>query len=414
MRIAESIKIALRSLSANKLRSVLTMLGIIIGVAAVVTLVALGRGAQEAVEAQIQGIGTNLLFIRPGAAQTGGIRAEAGSAQTLTYDDALALVNPANAPSVALVAPQFNSGGQVVYQGENMRTMIMGVTPEYSPVRNANVADGEFVNAGHVTARSTVAVLGANVANTLFPEGGAVGQTIRINNVGFRVIGVMEAKGGTGFGNQDDVIFVPLTTAQSRLFGRAQFRGQPIVSLINVQVVDAKQTDQAIQEISNVLRERHRILYDDDFQIQSQQDILDTFNQVTGVFTLFLSSIAAISLVVGGIGIMNIMLDSVTERTREIGIRKAVGAKRRDILSQFLTEATILSVAGGVIGILVSSVLAWLIGGQQFGTISLRPVITPDSIALAVTFSVAVGLFFGIYPATRAAALNPIDALRYE
>jgi len=414
MNIAESIRIAYHSLTANKLRSVLTMLGIIIGVAAVVTLMAIGRGAQEAVEAQIQGIGTNLLFIRPGATQSGGVRAEAGSAQTLTYEDSLALANPANAPSVALVAPQFNAGGQVVYQGQNTRTQIIGVTPEYSVVRNALVADGEFITAGHVTARSTVAVLGANVASTLFGDNPAVGQSIRINNVSFRVIGVMQPKGGTGFGNQDDVVFVPLTTAQSRLFGRAQFRGQPVVSLINVQVAEANLTDRAIQEISAVLRERHRTLYEDDFQVQSQQDILNTFNQITGIFTLFLSSIAAISLVVGGIGIMNIMLVSVTERTREIGIRKAVGAKRRDILSQFLTEATILSVSGGVIGLVISALIAGLIGGQQFGTFSLRPVITLDSILLAVTFSIAVGLFFGIYPATRAAALNPIDALRYE
>jgi len=414
MRITESIRVATRSLGANKLRSALTMLGIVIGVAAVVTLVAIGRGTQEAVTSQIQSIGTNVLFVRPGAAQMGGVRAEAGSAQTLTYEDALALADPANAPAVALVAPEVNIFGQAVYQNQNTRTRITGVTPEYSAVRNASVADGEFINPSQVTARSTVAVLGANVASTLFGDTEPVGQTIRINNVSFRVIGVLQAKGGTGFGNQDDVILVPLTTAQTRLYRGTQVGGSASVNQINVQVVDARSIDQAIQEISTICRERHHILYDDDFQVQSQQDILNSLTQVTGVFTLFLGFIAAISLVVGGIGIMNIMLVSVTERTREIGIRKAVGARRSDILSQFLTEATILSVVGGVIGVVISLLLARLISGQQLGTMSLRPVITLDSILLAVTFSIAVGLFFGIYPATRAAALNPIEALRYE
>jgi len=422
MRIQESIRVALRSMIANKLRSGLTMLGIIIGVAAVVSLMGIGRGAQRAIDSQISSMGTNLLFVSPGAASSEGVRQAAGTAQTLTYEDAQALADPQNAPAVAAVAPETRSFGQAVYLGNNVNTQIVGVTPDYEQVRNFQVQEGEFVTQQELTARSSVAVLGANVASSLFAGDDPVGQTIRINNVPFRVVGVLQSKGGGGFGNQDDAIVVPLTTMLSRLQrqrsqgGGGSFGGSggDRVSQISVQVASPSQMDEAIQQISAILRERHHIRYEDDFTVRSQQDLLQTASQITGLLTLFLGGVAGISLVVGGIGIMNIMLVSVTERTREIGIRKAVGARRRDILLQFLVEAAVISVLGGIIGNLFGAGVAALIGHIPTGGLQLKSVVTPDSILLATFFSVAVGLFFGIYPATRAAGLNPIEALRYE
>jgi len=413
MDLMESVRIALRSLAANKLRSALTMLGIIIGVAAVIALMGVGRGAQHAIDSQIKSLGTNLLFVSPGAVSSEGVRQAQGTAQTLTYEDAIALSDQQNVPAVSAVAPEVRGSGQAVYQGNNVNTQIVGVTPEYGPVRNYNVQSGEFINQSNVNSRSLVAVLGANVANTLFNGEDPVGQSIRINNVTFRVIGLLEAKGGSGFGNQDDQVLVPLTTAQSRL-QRSRSGAGNVVSQISVQVADANQMDLAIQQISEVLRVRHHVRYEDDFTIRSQQDMLASANQITGVLTLFLGGVAGISLLVGGIGIMNIMLVSVTERTREIGIRKAIGATRSNVLAQFLTEATILSVLGGLIGIAVGAGIARLIAGFPMGSVTLKPVVALDSILLATLFSLMVGLFFGIYPAFRAARLNPIDALRYE
>ncbi len=410
MNILQSVRIALRSIGANKMRSGLTMLGIIIGVMAVITMLSIGRGMQNTVTAQINSIGTNLLFIRPGNTQQGGVR-QNEQAATLTLDDAEAL---ANLPNVVSVAPQIDGMAQLAYLGNNTVARLIGVTPEYVDTLNANVASGDFVSASQVTARSAVVVLGAGVATTLFDTADPVGQTIRINGQNFRVIGVMEPKGGSGFANQDNQIFVPITTAGSRLVGGNRFRGGNVVSLINVKITDTSVQDAVVQDISAVLRERHRIIFQDDFTIQSQQDILNTLNQITDAFTIFLGSIAGISLIVGGIGIMNIMLVSVTERTREIGLRKAVGARKRDILIQFLTEATVLSLAGGIIGILCGSLIAQVISGINIGTTKLQTAVEPDAIMLAVIFSVAVGLFFGSYPANRAASLHPIDALRYE
>jgi putative ABC transport system permease protein len=414
MNVAESIRIALRSLAANKLRSTLTMLGVIIGVAAVIALMSVGRGAQSAIDSQIRSLGTNLLFVSPGAASSEGVRQAQGSVQTLTYEDALALNDPQNLPAVAGVAPEVRAFGQAVYQGNNTNTQIVGVTPDYQSVRNYSVQNGDFINAANITSRSLVAVIGANVASTLFTGGeDLVGQSIRINNVPFRVIGVLESKGGSGFGNQDDQILVPLTTALARLQRNRSGSGN-VISQISVQATDAKQMDAAIQQISEVLRQRHHIRYEDDFTIRSQADILASANQITGIMTLFLGGVAGISLLVGGIGIMNIMLVSVTERTREIGIRKAIGATRRNVLGQFLTEATILSVLGGLIGIALGAGIALLISGISMGGSTLQPVVGLDSVLLATLFSLMVGLFFGIYPAYRAAQLNPIDALRYE
>ncbi len=410
MNVFESMRIALRSLGANKLRSSLTMLGIIIGVMAVIAMLSIGRGAQAAITNQINSIGTNLLFIRPGATQQGGVRTAEGSAATLTIEDAQALEG---LQDVVGVAPEVDSFGQVAYLGNNDNARIIGATPEYLDTLNANVADGDFITSANVTARSAVAVLGSQIAQDLFSSGEPVGQSVRINGQSFRVVGVMQAKGGTGFMNADTQVFVPITTAMSRLSRGSQFRGGTSVSDINVKITDPSVQNEVIQNISAVLDQRHHVAQDD-FTIQSQQDILNTANQVTGILTIFLGGVAAISLIVGGIGIMNIMLVSVTERTREIGIRKAIGARKRDILVQFLTEATILSVTGGVIGVMMGALIARLISGIQLGGSTLNTVVDLDSVLLAVIFSVAVGLFFGSYPANRAASLHPIDALRYE
>ena len=410
MNIWQSVRIALRSVGANKLRSGLTMLGIIIGVMAVITMLSIGRGMQNMVTAQISSMGTNLLFIRPGNTQQGGVHQNEAAA-TLTLEDAEALMN---LPDVVGVAPMIDGFGQLAYLGNNAVGRILGVTPEYQDTMNANVASGEFVSASQVTGRSAVVVLGSQIATTLFDTADPVGQSIRINGQTFRVVGVMESKGGTGFMNQDTQIFVPITTAGSRLVGGNRYRGGNVVSTINVKITDTNVQDAVVQDIGDVLRERHHAVFQDDFTIQSQQDTLNALNQVTAAFTIFLGGIAGISLVVGGIGIMNIMLVSVTERTREIGLRKAVGARKRDILIQFLTEAMVLSLAGGVIGILFGAGIAWIISGINIGTTTLQTAVDLDAILLAVAFSLAVGLFFGSYPASRAAGLHPIDALRYE
>ena len=410
--LVQSTRMALRSLTANKTRSALTMLGIVIGVGAVIAMLSIGRGAQAAITSQIQSIGTNLLFVRPGAVQQGGVRQEAGTAQSLTYEDALALVG---LPSVTAVAPEVDSFGQFVYQSQNSRTRVLGVTPEYLDVRNYSMAQGEWLTQAQVDAHSSVVVLGDTTATTLFGDSTlAVGQSVRVNGVPFRVIGVLASKGTTGFGSQDDLGLVPLTTAQIR-FGRNRVQGgQSSVASINVQIPSQSVSDQAVAEISDVLRQRHHVTFQDDFSVASQQDILNTANQITGVLTLFLGGVAAISLLVGGIGIMNIMLVSVTERTREIGLRKAVGARKRDILSQFLTEAAFLSLLGGLIGIALGWGISRLMGRVQFGGSAITPVVGLDAVLLATLFSAAVGIFFGWYPAWRAASLNPIDALRYE
>jgi putative ABC transport system permease protein len=316
------------------------------------------------------------------------------------------------------VAPESPNGGQVIANGQNTFTRLDGVTPDFVSVRNFKVADGDFISAENITSRSLVADLGANVAQTLFGDSDPVGQTIRVNQVNLRVIGVMESKGAQAQGNQDDIIFVPLTTMQTRLNRARTARGGNTVQTINVQLTDDKKetSDAAVQAIGDLLRDRHRTAQDD-FTIRSQDDLLATANQVTGFITLFLGSVAGISLLVGGIGIMNIMLVSVTERTREIGIRKAIGAKRKDILTQFLIEATVVSIVGGAIGILLGAGGSRLLNGIRFGGPTAQPlttVVSPDAILLAFTVSALIGLFFGVYPAVKASQLNPIEALRYE
>lgn len=413
MNFTESFRVALRGLSANKMRAALTMLGMIIGVSAVITLMSVGKGAEASITSSIQSMGTNLLFIRPGAAQEDGVKGAAGSRPTLTYEDSVALAQECSA--CALVAPELQSAGQVTAGPINANTRILGTTPEYVEVRNFEIADGDFFTNQQVESNGLVAILGNNTANTLFPDQDPVGQTIRINRVNFRVIGVLASKGSQGMGNQDDVILVPVTTLQQRLFGQRTVQGGHSVTTINVQLIDGEQATKstAIQEIGGLLRTRHKV-FQDDFTIGSQEDLLAAASQITGIMTLLLGSIAGISLVVGGIGIMNIMLVSVTERTREIGIRKAIGAKRRDILSQFLIESATVSIVGGATGILLGYGFSQVLSRVSLGTQRLNSVVTLDAVLLAFGVSAVIGLFFGIYPATRAARLNPIDALRYE
>ncbi len=418
--MSSAVRVALRALGANKLRTTLTMLGIIIGVAAVIALMSIGRGAQAQVTSQIQGLGTNLLFVRPGSTEQSGVRSAAGNAATLTLEDADAI---ASLPNVVAAAPEVGTLVQILTNGQNSNTRATGVTEDYASVRNASIAQGEWINRQQVDARSLVVVLGDSVAKELFPDSDPIGQTVRMSvgsrtGTNFRVIGVTEPKGGSGFGNQDDQVYVPITTLMARLFAQRTARGVPNVSTVNVQVASESAMDETVQEIGDLLRTRHKVTQDD-FSIQSQQDFLNTFNQIAGTFTLLLGAIAGISLVVGGIGIMNIMLVSVTERTREIGIRKAVGARRGDILTQFLVEAVVVSVLGGAIGIALGGGLAALISTLQVpgaggGTSSLQTQVGVDSVLLAFCVSAAVGLFFGVYPATRASRLNPIEALRYE
>jgi putative ABC transport system permease protein len=417
MRVTEQFRMALRALAVNKLRSVLTMLGIIIGVGAVITLLSAGEGVQRLIEDQLQSIGTNILFVVPGNLSNSQMQRGGNIDLTLSLADAEAIADPFNVPDMAQVAPEIMGSADVSYGKSTLSLNVSGVTPAYEEVRNFPVDYGSFITDLDVNSGARVAVLGSKVAERFYGANGyAVGTTIKIKNVPFKVIGVLKTKGGTGGpgGDQDETVLVPLSTAHQRLFPRYHnSRGQPLVTVIYVQVTAEERMGVAAAEISDLLRDRHDIQFkdDDDFSVINQKDLLAIFGQITGVLTIFLGAIAGISLLVGGIGIMNIMLVSVTERTREIGLRKAVGAKRKHILVQFLIESVVLALIGGAIGILLGAAGVALISQLQD---SLKAVVSPQSVVLATGFSAAVGLFFGIYPATRASRLNPIDALRYE
>ena len=399
------ITTALASLGTNKLRAGLTLLGIVIGVAAFITLMAIGRGSQASITERIESLGSNLLFVSPPFSFDG--------SSGLTLEDSAALVDPVFTPTVVDVSPEINTFAQIVYGRNNTSAQVVGVSPSYESVRLTPVASGQFIAQHHLDNRATVAVLGSELAQELFGFRDPVGQRIRMNGRQFTVIGVLESRGGTGIG-QDFQALVPITTAYYRLSGQRTTQGGITVQSITVQVVDEESMDAATRQIDTVLRLRHRIAGESDFNIINQQDLIETVEETTETFVIFLGAIAGISLLVGGIGIMNIMLVSVTERTREIGIRKAVGAKRRDIMFQFVAEATILSIGGGGVGVLLGLVLSTLLDGVTLGNQAFQTVNSGDIPVLAMIVSAGIGLFFGIYPAVRAASLHPIEALRYE
>jgi len=415
MNLFEAPRMAANGLLSNRLRSALTMLGILIGVTAVILLVAVGNGASVQINNQIQSLGANVIYVYPSNAKgAGGVSQGFGTGQTLTQSDVDAISSGRQDPDVVAAIPITQTGGQITYASQNFFAPTIGTTTQFPQVRDYQLAEGSFFTEDDLNARHRVVVLGQTVVDNLFGSADPVGQTIKISRQSFRVIGVFAAKGGTGFGSQDNVIVAPITTVWAYLTGA---RGK-VISQIVASASSAGTVTQAETEITTILMQQHGIsdVSQADFQLQSQQDILNQATSIATALTLVLGAIAGISLVVGGIGIMNIMLVTVTERTREIGIRKAIGARRRDILVQFLIEAMVLSGLGGALGIAVGALLAReapsipAIASSSFPT----PVVSPSSVVLAFCVSVAIGLFFGIYPANRAARLHPIEALRYE
>jgi putative ABC transport system permease protein len=408
MDLWQSILEALASLSSNKVRSGLTVLGIVIGVGAVIAMLAIGSGAQNTITSSISDIGTNLIFVMRGS-----VSEEVRNPKRLTYSDAMAIADPFSAPSIIGVAPIIQGSIEVSFAGKSTFTTGIGVTPDYQSVRNVDLSEGEFINEINILGRAAVAVLGPDVAEDLFGRSeGVVGETIRIEGQPFRVVGVKAPLGSAGFQNPDDEVLVPMSTAQARLFRRSR----DSVDVILAQAINAENVVTASDEIAAILRMRHRTpIGEDDFTIITQEEFLETASAITSVLTIFLGGIAGISLLVGGIGIMNIMLVSVTERTREIGLRKAVGARKKDIMLQFLTESALLSLIGGLIGIGLGWGLSSIVGAIAAASeTDLTPAIGLDAVLLATIFSTAVGLFFGIYPAKRAADLEPVEALRYQ
>jgi putative ABC transport system permease protein len=405
MRLGKLILVALKSIARNKMRSLLTMLGIIIGVGSVITMVALGEGSQKDIEVNVASLGTNLLMVRPGSINSGGVRGGAGTRPSLSINDVNRLEK--SATLLRWVSAEIRANSQVIAGNNNWNTTVTGVAPEYLAIRNYQITRGSFFTDRDCKTRAKVAVLGKTVADELFPDQDPIGARLRIRNVPFKVIGVLAEKGQSSMGNdQDDIILAPDTTVLFRL------SDGKFVHDISASAVSAEQMDAAKAELTALLRSEHRLAADveNDFLVRDQTEIIEIATSVTGTLTMLLSSVAGVSLLVGGIGIMNIMLVSVTERTREIGIRLAVGARPSDILAQFLIEAAILSLIGGLIGILSGLGAAWGIGVL----LGVSAVINPTVVSIAVLFTGAVGVFFGFYPARKAANLNPIDALRYE
>ncbi len=407
MNFGSTLLEALESLSSNKVRTALTMLGIIIGVGAVIAMLAIGAGTEQAIVGEIEGIGTNLLFVSTNYD-------DVTNPKPLTLQDAEALNDPVFAPSIAAAAPIVQGQAEVTYAGNGTTASLVGVTEDYIKVQNVELSEGEFFNSVQVNGIASAVILGANVAEELFGRSdGLVGETVRVGGQPFRVVALLKKEGGSRFGSGDDQIMVPLTTAQARLIPGAV---KNEVSMIYVSAITSDVVKAAEDEVSLILRDRHKLkLAEDDFSIMSQEMFLDMASTITGVFTVFLGGVAGISLLVGGIGIMNIMLVSVTERTKEIGLRKAVGAKKKDIMAQFLIESSLLSLLGGAIGIVLGWLLALGVGKIAAASdFLLDPIITLNAVLLATLFSAAVGLFFGIYPASRAAQLEPIEALRSD
>ncbi len=405
MHIKNLLKVAVKSILKSRMRSLLTALGIIIGVAAVVVMVALGDGAQIQVEQQISSLGSNLIIIFPGSMSSGGIRMGAGSINRFTMEDVKKIQDEATL--IKAVSPIVRTGGQVIGGSGNWSTQIQGVSTNFLEIRDWALASGDFFTDKDMKSRAKVAVLGQTVVNQLFPNEDPIGQQIRIRNVPFRVIGVLTAKGQSAMGSdQDDIIFAPATTVLDRLVGGIY------INYIQASAISTDQIDAAQQQLTSIMREAHHLNpgEDDDFTVRNQAEITQAATETSRILTILLASVAGVSLVVGGIGIMNIMLVSVTERTREIGIRLSVGARTSDILIQFLTEAIVLSFAGGLIGVLLSLGVVFILN-MYTGMIA---VIDPSIVTVAVGFSAVIGVFFGFYPARKAARLNPIDALRYE
>ena len=403
----ELLKESINTLRLNKMRTSLAVLGIIIGIGSVIVLISIGQSSQKAVTSQIQSLGSNLLTISPGSQSSGGVRSAAGSRKTLTLADADALKN-ANLSAIKSVSPESSSRLQIVAGENNTNTQIYGVTPVYAEVHNVKIASGKFISDRDYSSRSHVVVLGPTVVEDLYGSSNynPVGETIRINGQTFTVIGVTVSKGSSGMNDQDDLVYVPLSTAMKQLFG------VNYLSSIAVEAASSEVMIQAQNQIGYFLLTRHKIsdTTKADFSIRSQQDILSTASSVTGTFTSLLSGVAAISLIVGGIGIMNIILVTVTERTREIGLRKALGAKKKTIITQFLTESVILTFTGGILGIIVGVLTSYIYSRVNSSTFT----ISFTSVLLAFTVSVVIGIIFGWYPAKRASNLQPIEALRYE
>lgn len=407
MDIVEQFLESFSTLTLNKIRTGLAMLGIVIGIGSVIALVSLGQATQQSIQNQIQSLGANLLTINPGAQRTGAVRGAGGGNTTLTNEDAKAIATATQLVNIKNVSPELSRRSQVITAGNNTNTQIVGAEPIYAEIHKVTIENGIFITQRDVDSLNKIAILGPQVVTDLFGEGSnPIGQSIGIGRQNFTIVGITKAKGGTGFNNQDDVIYVPLSTAQKQLFG------VNYLSSIALEAKSSEVMNAARDEVGYFLLARHKFSdpIQADFSIFSQQDIMDMATSTTGTFTSLLSGIAAISLLVGGIGIMNIMLVTVTERTREIGLRKALGAKKKTIIVQFLTESIILTFTGGVIGIIIGVLSSYIISKM---TSSLF-VISPESVLLAFVVSAGIGIIFGWYPARRASDLQPIEALRYE